>query len=206
MATFIGGSGAIGLGNDIGGIAQDNGCYEGSRGVQVSMWEAWNLVYYFGLDFTSPYNFGFFYGQGCPGVFTTHLNFYTDPYNESLASWGVYQKQTGNSEQVIATLDSAGLLCTEMGSTFVNTKFTGQTSNTVTVGVRSATKSPASAVYDANTGTNVCPDTRDGTYGGTADYPSACAGQVTVSVSSAVVNTKVAITVDVNKSGFITTC
>ena len=205
MTSFIPGSGAIGLGTDIGGVAQDNGCYEGSRGVQTSMWEMWNLVYYMGVDYGAPYNFGFFYGQGCPGLLSTYLNFYTDPYNESLASWGVYQKATGASEQIIQSLDAAGLSCTQLGANYFNTKIIGQSGNTVTVGVRSSTKSPQSAVYDGNTSAEACPNTRDGTYGGTADYPSYCSGQLTVFMESQV-NSKVSITVDVNKSGYITTC
>jgi hypothetical protein len=205
MPTFIGGSGAIALGNDIGGVAQDNGCYEGSRGVQVSMWEMWNLTYYMGLDFTSPYNFGFFYGQGCPGYLSAYLNFYTDPYNESLATWGLYQKANGASEQVIQTLDSAGLTCTLLGSQAYNTKTLGQSGNTVTVGVRSATKSPASAQYDGDNSAAGCPDTNYDSYGGTADYPSSCPGQLTATVNSSSTS-YVSITVNVDKSGYFVTC
>jgi len=205
MATFIGGSGAIGLGNDIGGIAQDNGCYENARGSQVSMWEMWELVYYMGVDYASPYNFGFFYGQGCPGYLYAYLNFYTDPYNESLASWGLYQKAIGASEQIIQSLDNAGLTCNLLGSQVYNTKTLGQDGNDVTVGVRSATKSPQSAEYDGSNDAASCPDSNNGNYGGTADYPSFCLDQLKSGVTSAN-SSYVSITVNVNKSGYFVTC
>ena len=205
MATFIGGSGAVALGNDICGIAFDNGCHDGSRGTTVSMWEMWNLAYYFGVDFGSPYNFGFFYGQGCPAILSPYLNFYTDPYNESTAAYGYYYKATGGTETLIATLDNYGLSCGIAGSPRISTKFVGQSTNTTYVGIRSSGKLPISVQYDANIGSTSCPDTNNGDYGGTADYPSGCPGQASVSVSSG--NTSyIAVTANVDKSGLFVTC
>lgn len=205
MATFIGGTGAVALGNDIGGIAQDNGCYDGSRGTTVSMWELWNLAYYFGTDYSSPYNFGFFYGQGCPAQLLPNLNFYTDPYSESTAAYGYYYKPTGGNETLIASLDNYGLSCATTGVININTKFVGQSTNTTYVGIRSSGKSPVSVQYDASIGSTICPDTNNGDYGGTADYPSGCPGQASISVSSATISF-ISVTANVDKSGLFVTC
>jgi len=205
MATFIGGSGAIGLGNDIGGIAQDNGCYENARGFQVSMWEMWNLIYYFGTDFSSPYNFGFFYGQGCPAELRGFLNFYVDPTAESTAAWGFYYKPTGGTETLIASLDNYGTVCSNAGSPKINTKLVGQSTNTVTCGTRKISSPFTPIEYDIDAGLGGCPDTNNGDYGGTADYPGSCPGQATVSVSSATVS-GIYVTVNVGKGGAFVTC
>ena len=201
MATFIGGIGEIGLGYDIGGIAQDNGCFEGTRGVQVSMWEQWNLVYYMFPYYNAPYNFGFFYGQGCPAQLRSYLNFYADPYSEDTGAFS-YFYSIGTDYEIDA-LSNYNQVCNQGPVTYIPTKNVGQSTATVYMGVRSTAKSPASVNYDADTIT--CPDTANNTYGGTLDYPSSCAGQATVSVSSATVS-DIFLTVAVNKSGFFVTC
>jgi len=205
MATFIGGSGAIGLGNDIGGIAADNGCYENARGFQVSMWEMWNLIYYFGTDFSSPYNFGFFYGQGCPAILYPKLKFWSDPYSESTAGYGLYYKATGGTETLIATLDNYGLTCGNAGAPRINTKSVGQSSNTTYVGIRQIGKPQASIEYGANIESLLCPNDGPGDYGGTADYPGSCPGQASISVSSALTS-EIGITVNVDRDGYFVTC
>jgi len=203
MATFIGGSGAVGLGNDIGGIAVDNGCYELARGSQVSMWEMWNLVYYFGTDFSSPYNFGFFYGQGCPGLIVASLNFYVDPYNESTAAYGYYYTPYGNTETLIATLDNYGTTCSST-TVRVNTKFLGQGGNDVFLGIRK-TGSPYTGVqYDRDQ--PGCPDTNNGDYGGTYDYPGSCPGQFIFYGLQSATSNSAGLTANVDKSGYFVTC
>lgn len=208
MATFVPGSGALGLQANLYQVAFDNGCSEFASN-NVSLWEQWNISYAFSPEFNAPYNMGFFYGQGCPAILAVQVNFYADPYNDNMASWGVYYKVgTTGTETLIdnlsvnrATYDD----CVEFDVTLSTKGGVGQSGNTVYVGIRAIGKAATPAYYDAIVGGTGCPNTLNNDYGGTYDYPGSCPGQYSDFVESTV-NTKVAITVAVNKSGFVSTC
>ncbi len=207
MATFVPGTGALGLQANINTIAFDNGCSNYSTTTGYSLYQEWNLNYIFAPEFNAPYNMGFFYGQGCPGNLRININFYADPYNESLASYGLYVKVgTTGTEYLIATLDAFGTRCDTTDANFSTKGGIGQSGNTVYVGVRFSGKSATPIQYDAveYAGFDNCPDTNNGDWCGTYDYPGSGAA-FGVNVYSALI-TYMGMTVNVDKNGYFVTC
>lgn len=207
MATFVPGSGALGLYDTLWQVAFNNGCAKVQD--EYSLETLWNQSYAFSPEFNAPYNMGFFYGAGCPALLGVYANFYADPYNENFADWGVYFKVgTTGTETFMESLgyDRSGYdECVLIGGQFsISTKGgLGQSGNTVYVGVRKIGKVATPAYYDADSG-NACPNTANNTYGGTYDYPGSC-----VQFSTLVESTDevvISITVAVDKNGYVQTC
>jgi len=212
MPSFIAGSGPLSLGDSnynlssIYYVAVENGCaIDQPNG--VSLYDQWNETYRFSPEFNAPYNMGFFYDQGCAGTLVILVNFYADPYSDNPANWGVYYKVgTTGTETLIDTLAGRATYdeCTEYRA-YVSTKGgLGQSGNTVYVGIRRIGKSATPAYYDAAAGTE-CPNTNNNDYGGTYDYPGTCPDQYSDFLESSF-SVKAALTVDVDKSGYIVTC
>lgn len=215
MPSFVGGSGALYLGdinynpNGIYYIAADGGCANDDISSGVSLYNQWNINYAFSPEFNAPYNMGFFYGQGCPGILQANVNFYADPYNENFADWGVYYKVgTTGTETLIDNLASSRATydeCVESVITVSTKAGLGQSGNTVYVGIRKIGKAATPANYDAVLGGGGCPNTLNYDYGGTYDYPGSCPGQYSDFLESGI-SMKFSITVAVNKSGYVVTC
>lgn len=207
MPIFVPSSGALGLEANINYVTAVNDCAY-NIGTNISLWDEWNISYAFSPEFNAPFNMGFFYGQGCPGLLTVVLNFYADPYSDNPADWGLYYK-IGNTgtETLIDNLASGRATyddCVEYNVSVSTKGGVGQSGNTVYVGVRKIGKTATPAYYDAIFGT-VCPDSLNFDFGGTYDYPGACPGVYSDFIESAAYS-KVAITVAVGKLGLISTC
>lgn len=207
MPTFVPGTGALGLEADLHQVSSTNGC-AANENIDISLWTEWNYSYAFSPEFNAPFNMGFFYGQGCPGYLTVLVNFYADPYNDNMASWGLYYKTgTTGTETLIDNLASGrGAYddCLEYNVSISTKGGLGQSGNTVYVGIRAIGKAATPAYYDAQL-SPACPNTLNFDYGGTYDYPGACPGVISDFLESAV-SMKVGITVAVDKSGYVSTC
>lgn len=215
MPTFLAGSGPLYLGDtnynlsSLIYVVSDNGCAIDDFSGGVSLYHQWNINYAFSPDFGAPYNMGFFYGQGCPGILDVGVNFYADPYNENFADWGVYYKTgTTGTETLIDNLASGRATyddCVQYTNTVSTKAGLGQSGNTVYVGIRKIGKAATPAYYDAISGGLGCPNTLNYDYGGTYDYPGSCPGQYSDFLESST-SYKVRITVAVDKSGYVVTC
>lgn len=202
MPTFVPGTGALSLRNDIKTIAVNNGCSEGVY-TDISLSDMDLNAYRMG---STPSGMGEFYGQGCPAIIEVYANFYADPYSDNPASWGIWYKVgTTGTETLICSGDQIGInpTCTGPFTVYIATKDgIGQSGNDVWVGVRTQGKSVLSGYYDAQD-TGGCPNTSPGFYIGTYDY--ACADVYKLSGTSGAVTTFY-ITISVDKAGYVIAC
>lgn len=202
MPTFVPGTGALSLRNDIKTIAVNNGCSEGVY-TDISLYDMDINAYQMG---STPSGMGEFYGQGCPAILDVYANFYADPYSDSPASWGIWYKVgTTGTETLICSGDQIGISPTCTGAFTVNIATKdgiGQSGNDIYVGVRTQGKSVLSGYYDAQ-GSGGCPDTNNGTYIGTYDY--AC-GAVYNAIGTSGAIMSVFITISVDKAGYVIAC
>lgn len=203
MPSFVPGSGALSLRDNINSVAAANGC---NNYIDYSIWGEWNNNYAFEPDFTAPYNMGFFYGAGCPAYLHVSIDFYADPYNDNIGSWGVYYKVgTTGTETFISSLSVDRVYyyeCITYIVTIPTKSGIGQSGNDVYVGIRNQGKGATPAEFFGEI-SNPCPgDVAPGYCCGTYDY----GGYPLSGFMESAVTTTYGITVRVDKSGYVVTC